>query len=156
MWIAVYKIMYLRLDAHTFQTLTEVVGGMLSVVVGDDHRTHHETAPDELVAQAQHILVVGDAQVGTHFVALYILSAYHYHDLYLVANLAEHTQFGVGLKPWQHAAGVMVVKEFAAQFQVQFALELSYTFLNVFRLYAEILVVVKSYFHWFIGFFVGR
>jgi hypothetical protein len=39
----------------------------------------------------------------------------------------------------------VVVEEFAAQFEVKFAVELCDTFTNVLRLDAEILVVVETY-----------
>ena len=44
--------MYVGANTHALQTVAELVGGMLSVVVGDDHRTHHEVAALELIAQS--------------------------------------------------------------------------------------------------------
>ena len=41
----------------------------------------------------------------------------------------------------------MVVKKFTSEFEVKFIAELGDTLLNVFRLYLQILVVVKSVFH---------
>ena len=61
MGIAVYQVVYVRLDAQSLQTMTELICGMLSVIVGDDDAAHHEVATLELVTQSQHILVIGDA-----------------------------------------------------------------------------------------------
>ena len=36
-WIAVNEIVEIRLDAHTFQTVAELVGSPLSIIMGDDH-----------------------------------------------------------------------------------------------------------------------
>ena len=130
--IAVDEIMYIGLDAQPLQAVTEGIGGMLTVVVGDDHRADHEAPALELVAQTEHILVVGDAQVGTHLVLLDVLGTDDDDDLDAVSQLAEHTQFAVGLEAGQDAGGMMVVEEFAAEFEIEFAVELGYTFLDVF------------------------
>ena len=90
--------------------MTELVGGILAVVVGDDHGTHIEVAAHELVAQTEHILVVGDAEVGAHLVSLDILRTDHDDDLDGVAQLGQHTEFGVGLETGQHARGMVVIE----------------------------------------------
>ena len=124
MWIAFDQIVDVRLDAHTLQAMTEGIGRTLTVVMGDDHRTDHETTVHKLIAQAQHILVVSDTQVGTHLVLLDVFSTDHDHNLNAVAQLAEHPQLAVGLEARQHAGGVMVVKEFATKLQVQLTVKL--------------------------------
>ena len=124
---------------------------LLAVVVGDDHRAHHEVAAHELIAQAEHVLVVGDAQVGTHLVLLDVVGTDHDDNLYRVAQLCQHAQLGVGLEAWQHARGMVVVEELAAQFHIELAVELCNALADMLRLYLEILLVVESYFlHFFL------
>ena len=102
-WIAVYQVMNIGANAQPLQAMAELVGSVLSVVVGDDDRAHHEVAALELVAQSQHVLVVGDAQVSAYLVLLNVLCRYNDDNLQLVAQLGKHTQFRVGLEAWQHA-----------------------------------------------------
>jgi len=153
MRIAVYEIMHIGLYAHALKTMAILISGTLAVVVGYNHRPHHEAASYKLVAQAQDVLIIGYAEVGTNLVALYVLGTDDDDYLYLVANLAEHAQLGVWLETRQHPAGMMVVKQFATQLKVKLSLELCYPLLNMLRLYAEIFVVIKSYFHLFTLFF---
>ncbi len=42
---------------------------------------------------------------------------------------------------------MVVIKEFAAQFQIQFAIELGYSFPNMFRLNLEIFLIIETNFH---------
>ena len=149
MRIAVDGVVDVRFDTLALQTVTELVGSLLAVVVGDDHRAHHELAVHELVAQAQHVLVVGDAQVGAHLVLLNVVGADHDDNLNRVAQLAQHAELRVGLETRQHARGVVVVKQLAAQLHIQLTVELRNAFANVFRLNLQVLLVVESYFHLF-------
>ena len=60
MGIAIYEVVYVRLDAHTFQTFAELVGSILTIVVCDNYGTNHEVAVHELFAQSQHVFIIGD------------------------------------------------------------------------------------------------
>jgi len=146
-WIAVNKVVEIGFDAHAFKAVPELVCGPLSVVVGDDHGTDHEAPVLKLVAEAQSVFVVGDAKVGTHLVLLDVFGTNDDDYLYLVAQLPEHAELGVGLEAWQHSRGMVVVEEFATQFEIQFAVELCYALLDMPRLDAQVFLVVKSYFH---------
>ena len=77
-------------DTQALQALAVGIGGFLPVVVGDDHRGHQESALHELLAQAEHILVVGDAEVLAHFVLLNVERGDDNHYLHRVAQLGEH------------------------------------------------------------------
>ena len=122
--IAIDEIVHIRLDAHALQAVAEQVGSLLAVIVSDDHRAHHELAVHELLAQTQHILIISDAQVGTHLVLLDVLGTDHDDDLQLVAQLGKHAQLRVGLEARQHARSVVVVKQFSSQLQIQFSVKL--------------------------------
>ena len=67
----------------------------------------------------------------------------------LVAQLRKHPQLRVGAETWQHAAGMVVVEEFATQFQIQLAVKLCYPLTNVLALYLQILLVIKANLHLF-------
>lgn len=134
-------------DAVTFKSLLELCGSRLSVVVGDDYRANHEPAVLEFASESEYVLVVGDAKVGTFLVLLNVGGTDNNNYFNAVADFLKHAQFAVGHKSWQYAAGVMVVKQFAAKFQIELAVKLRNTFFDVFRLNALILFVVKSYSH---------
>ena len=114
MRITIYEIVHIRLYIHTREPLAEGVGCMLTVVVCYHHRADKEATVAKLFTQAQHILIVSDAEVGTHLVLLNVFSADYYHNFYLVADLLKHTQLGIGLEAGQHTTGMMVVKQLAA------------------------------------------
>ena len=139
--------MYVRAYAHALETVTELVGGVLSVVVGDDHRAYHEVAALELLPQAEHVFVVRDAQISSDLVFLDVLCADDDDYLDLLAQLGEHAQLRVGLEAGQDARGMVVVEELATEFHVKLAVELRDALADVFRLYPQVLVVVETYFH---------
>ena len=116
----------------------------------DDHTADIESSVGEHVAQPEHVLVVSDAQVASHLVFLYVLSADDDDNFRIVLQLHEHAQFAVGLEPGQHTTGMIIVVEFSAEFKIKLVTELGYTLLDALRLDAEIFVVVESYFHIYI------
>ena len=116
--VALYQVMEIVANAQTLHAFAEGHGTGLTVVMGDDDGADEEASLLELRAQAQYVFVVGDAQVCTYLVLLDVGSADDNHDFGAVLQLAEHTQFAVGLEAGEHAAGVVVVEEFSAQFQI--------------------------------------
>ena len=56
-------------------------------------------------------------------------------------------QLAIRLETWKHTAGVVVIEELSTQFQIEFAMKLRDTFLNMFRLNGLILLIVKTYNH---------
>ena len=61
------------------------------------------------------------------------------------SKLQQHLQLGVRLKARQHAGGVVVVEQLAAEFQIQLAAEFRDTLLDLLRLQTEVFVIVKTY-----------
>ena len=129
--VAFNRIMVIDLDAHALQALAVGVRAGLPVVMGDDDAVHAESAVHELVAQAQHVHVVGDTQVIADLVLLNIHGADHDHDLQIVLQLIEHFEFAVRLEARKHAAGVVIIEQFAAEFHVKFIAEFGNAFLDV-------------------------
>ena len=100
MRIAVNDIMIIDFDALPFQALTIRVGRALTRIMGDNDRRHHEAALHERFPKTQHIFVVRDTQVLTHFIALDIIRRDNDNDLQRIAQLGQHAQFGI-----RHEAG---------------------------------------------------
>ena len=104
----------------------------------------------EFVAQAQHVHVVGDAQILSHLVLLDVHGADDNDDFGAILQLAQHVQLAVGFESGEHTAGMVVVEEFSAQFQIQFVAKLLDALLDVLGLYLYVFFVVKSYLHSFV------
>ena len=139
--------MAVGLYAAALQALLEGDGGRLSAVVGYHHGANHESPAVVFLAQTDHVFVVCDAEVGALLVLLYVGRVDNDDYFYAVADFLEHPQLAVGQKPWQYAAGVVVVEELSAKLQIQFSVKLRYSLLDVFRLDGLVLLVVKSCFH---------
>ena len=122
--VALDEVVAVGLYAVALQTLTESDGCRLPVIVGYDNGAYKETTILEFAAQTQHVLVVGDAEVGAFLVLLNVGGTDDNHDFYAVAYLLEHAQLAVRHKSWQHTACVMVVEEFASKFEVEFSVKL--------------------------------
>ena len=96
------------------------------------HRPHHETSRLELPPQAKDILIIGDAQVGASLVLLDVRGADDYHYLYAVTQLLEHAQLAVRKETGQYTTGMMVIKEFASQLEIEFTVEARDSLLDMF------------------------
>ena len=133
--------------AQRLQPLDEGLGVGLPGVLGDDHAAHIEAQRAEHVDKPQHVLVIGDTQIAPHLALFDIPGADGHHDLHLVLHGAQHADLAVGLEPRQHAAGVMVVKQLAAELQIQLAAELCAALADVLCLHGQVLLVVKAQLH---------
>ena len=81
MRIAVDRVVYIRLDALALQTMTELIGSMLTCVVRNHNAAHHEVTSHKLIAQTQYVLIVCDAEVCTNLILLDIVCIDHNHNL---------------------------------------------------------------------------
>ena len=131
-------------DTQVLQAALEGVGGGLPGVLSDDHAAHIQALGAEGVNEAQHVLVVGDAQIAPHLVLLNGGGSDGNDHLYAVPQLQQHTDFAVRGKPRQHPGGVVVVKELAAKLQVQLAAKLGNSLPNVGGLHLQVLLIVKT------------
>ena len=139
--------MVVNLDAEAFQAVTVSIRAGLTVVVGNDHTAHIQAHLLEFATQAEHIFVVGNAEVATHLVLLNVFGTDHKQDFRTIAQLHQHLQFSVRLESGQHTTGVIVIKQLTSKFKVKLVAELGYALLNVFGLYLEIFLVIKTMFH---------
>ena len=139
--------MIINLDAEAFQTVTIGIGARLTVVMCDYDAVDHEATAHELVAQAQHIDVVGDTQVATHLVFLDIDSADDDDNLRHIGKLHQHLQLDVRLKTWQNTTCMEVVKQLPAKFQIKLIAKFRDALFNVFRLNLKVFLAIEPVFH---------
>ena len=145
--VTLYDIMDVGDNTQAFEALAESIGTGLTVVVGYYHRPDQKAAALELFPQTQDVHIIGDTQVTANLVLFNVNGTDHYHNLGIIAELLQHTQFTVWLETGEHAAGVMVIEELASELEIKFVSELSDSLLDMFGLYPKILVVVKSVYH---------
>ena len=85
--------------------------------------SNHDTADiktdtGKRVDQPKDILVIGNTQVSPAFILLDRVRTDHQDDLGIVFELQKHLHFAVGLEARKDAGGVIIVKKFAAEFQI--------------------------------------
>jgi len=81
--------------------------------------------------------------IGAHLVACQVPGADHHDDLQVVLELFEHRDLGVRREAREHAGGVEVVEELAAELEVELAAELAPPGVDVVGLEGEVLLPVE-------------
>ena len=140
-----YPVLHIDAHVHGLQALAEDVGGLLAAVVRDADAAHVEADGAEGVYEPEGVLVVGDAEVPAALAALHVVGRDDYHYLRLVLHLEEHAHLAVRLEARQHARGVVVVEELAAELQVELPAEAADALAYLLRLEADVFLVVKAY-----------
>ena len=133
-------------DAHAevFQPLDEGVCGGLPGVLRDDDRADIQPDAGESVDQPDCVRIVGDAEVGAHLVLRHRHGGDDDHNFRLVFNLHQHADLAVRGEAGQHARRMKVVKQLAAELEIELAAEQIYPLAYVCRLHLQIFVVVKT------------
>ena len=103
-----------------------------------------EAEAPEGVDEAEGVRAIGDAKIPSDLAFLQIHGGDCHHDLHLILQLHEHADLGVRVEPGQHPGGVMVVKELAAELQVQLAAELVDSGANMLGLHLQVFLVVEA------------
>ena len=136
----------MAVDRHIerFEPLLELGHRALLAAVRDAHAADVQPAGTESVDKAQRLHVVGDAEIAAALVALDIVCGDCHDDLAFRLHLHEHADLAVRPEARQNARGVEIVKEFAAELQIELAAELIDALADALRLEPDILVVVKA------------
>ncbi len=134
-------------DAVFFKMVLEEQGAVLAFKMRDDDGSDEEAALAEFVHEAENVGVVGDAEVAPDLVVLNVHRGDDDDDLRLVAQLGEHAQLGIRLEAGKHAGCVVIVKELAAEFEVELAAEFRNAGFDAFGLHFEIFFIAETDFH---------
>ena len=137
-------IMAITANAQRRQLSAEAIRARLAGVLRDDHAADVQTRAVERVRQAQHIVVVGDAQVSAALVLFNVVRVDDDDDFHLTAKGAQHAHLAVRREAGKHARGVIVVKQLSAELEIQLPAELGNAPADAFGLKLDILVVVKT------------
>ena len=131
-------------DAQLFQPVQKGVCRVLSAVTGQHHAAHIQPHVPENINEAEHILVIGDAQIPPHFILLNVTGVDGDDDLHIVLQLLKHPNLAVRLKARQYPGGVVIVKQLAAEFQIQLTAELMNALFDLLGLCGEILLIIEA------------
>ena len=145
--IAVDGRMHVAGDAERRQAAAERVGVGLPGIMGHHDAAHQKAHAAEDVHEPQHVFVVRDAQVAAQLALLDVVRVDDDDDLHVVHQLLEHAYLGVGFETGQHARGMVVVEQLAAELQVQLPAELVDAVADVLGLQRDVLLVVESLAH---------
>ena len=137
-------VVAIDLDAQSFEPLLEQLGRRLAAIVSDYHAADKETNAAECVDKAQRVLIVGDAEVAAALVAFDIVGGNGDNDLRFVLHFKQHFDLAVRLEARQYARCVVIVKQLAAEFEVQLAAEFCDSVSYVARLLAHVFFVVEA------------
>ena len=96
-----------------------------------------------IVNHPLHFAAVRNAVVGADFVALYSVCVYANDKFRLIAQFLQKFDFCRFIETGQHSCRVQIVKEFSAEFEIEFV-KAVYSFKNMLRLFLHIQVAVKS------------
>ena len=116
----------------------------LILEAGDHHAGRGEAHGAEDVQQAQNVLVVGDAQIAAHLALLDIVGVDGDDDLNVLGHLLQHADLAVGLESRQHARGMVVIEQLAAELQIQLAAELADPLADMLSLQSQVFIVIET------------
>ena len=128
------------------QSLSELLSQRLVRILGDRDRADIQADLGKSIDQAEHFLVVCDAEVTSSFILLDRIRIDRDNDLDFILQLHEHLDFAVRLKARKNTGGVVIVEEFSAEFQIQLTAEFSDTVTDLLRLHLHVLFIAKAYF----------
>ena len=131
-------------DAQAFQPLEEGIRRGLTGITGQYNAAHVQAQLPEGVDEPEHIHIIGNAQIAPDFILFNIRSIDGDDNFHIVTELLKHPHFAVRLEAGQDPGGVVVVKELAAEFQIQLAAELADPPADLLGLGRQVFIVVKT------------
>ena len=137
--------MQIHRNAERLKALLELVGYGLTAVVRDYDAADVQPYPAERVDKAERVVLIGDAEVAAALAALNVVRGNGDDYLRLVLHFEQHLHLAVRREARQHAGCVEVVKELAAELQIQLAAEFGDTVAYVLRLQLYVFVVIEAY-----------
>ena len=133
-----------RLYAEAFKPFFELDRRRLSVEFVNNNAAHKKPRASECVHKTQNVAVVCYAVVTSDFVAFNISRGNNNNNLRMVFQVKEHLQFTVGFEAREYAGRVKVIKKFTAELKIKFTAEFVDALHNLFGLFFDIHIVVKT------------
>ena len=134
-WITGNGIMQIYTDSQVFQLGFKSHGAGLTGKLCDDNAAYEKASVLKGIHQAQHVKVIGNPQIPSDFIFLYIAGTDNDDDFRMVRKLFQHFQLAVRGESRQNPGSVVVVEKFASELQIQLVIELTDTFFDMFGLH---------------------
>ena len=145
--VARNRVVQGHLDAQAAQAPAEGDSLMLAAPLGDHHVFHQHVRRTEGIDQPQDFLVVGDVQVPSLFILFDIVRADDDDDLRLLTQLRQHFYLAVRPESRQDARSMVVVKQLAAQLQIQLSAKAGHPLTDAFGLGFGVQFMIKACTH---------
>ena len=133
--IAVNGIVAVHADSHVLQLVLKQIRAGLPGIMCDDHASHIQALIRKRLDEAEDINVIGDPEIRADLIFFNIRSADDYHNLRLIGELQKHRKLAVRRKARKDARCVIIVKQFASEFQIELIPKLVNPFPDMVRLH---------------------
>ncbi len=132
------------LDVSPLELVLEELGRWL-VVEPRDHDPEDIDAPvPQVVDELQGVGVVGYPEIGPDFLSLDVAGIDAKQDVGLVLELLDEPHLDVGVVAGQDAGRMVVVKQLAAELEVELVVKALYPLKDLGRLLADVFLVVEA------------
>ena len=133
-------------DAHLFQLALEVINRCHRNILSDDDAADIQTDAGKGINESQHVLVIGDAQVAAQLALFNVMSIDYDYYLNLVSHACQHSDLDVWLETRKNSGSMIVVKQLAAEFQIQLVVKSVDSFHDLGRLHLNVFLIIECYF----------
>lgn len=106
-------------DAPAVELVHKHPGGGLPLIPGDHHAVDIQPIIPQVVDEAVHLQIIGDAVIIPDFIPLNIPCIHTDDNFRLVFQLLQQLDLGVFIIAGQHPLGMQVVHQLAAKLQIQ-------------------------------------
>ena len=96
------------------------------------------------IYQAKHVRIIGNTDITAHLIILDVTCIDNDNDLRAVRYLGEHLYLAVRLKARKNSRRMIIVKELAAELEIQLSAEAVYALLYLLRLHPYVFLLIKT------------
>ena len=96
------------------------------------------------IDKTKNVHVIGDSEIRADLIFFNITGIDCYDNLGLIFKLGEHYNLTVRLETRKYAGGMEVIKELAAEFEIQLAAELGNSLRDFFGLHFYVSVIIEA------------
>ena len=115
--------MQVALDTELIELFAQRVNLRFTLIAGDNDTGDGNRDLRELAKKAKHVLPIGAANVGANLARGNVAGGHGDNDLAVVRDGLKGADFYIRLKAGEHAAGMVIVEQLAAELQVELAAE---------------------------------
>lgn len=142
--VALDRIMQVDLHAEAFKTLSEGIGGALTVVHSDDNAPDVQTGVAEGIDKTQDIGVIGYSDIAPDLLVLDILRADNDDDLHSFLHIQKHFQLYIRGKAGKHPRRMEIVEQLSSELKIELSSELANPLPDHLGLLSDVHIVIEA------------